>query len=138
MMAKKPLAKNAEFMKMMNFLDEPSEIASSSRENIKTEPIYNEDDEDPQVESDELMMEESSTLETEQLFTNGVDYEILLKDAKKPRNYEELFLLSLAGSMSKLDDDEQMVVKAEFLRILSDAHERSKKKNASKNFQDIF
>ena len=120
----------------MKFLE--SDTAAGSKDHIKAEPIYNEEEEDSQAEGDELMMQESSTLETEQLFTNGVDYEILLKDAKKPRNYEELFLLSLAGSLSKLDDEEQMIVKADFLRILSEAHERCKKKNETRNFQDIF
>lgn len=131
-MTKKILAKDAGFIKMMKFLD-----SDSSKEDIKIEPIYNEDEEDPQ-ESDELMTEESTPLETEQLFTNGVDYEILLKDAKKPRNYEELFLLSLAGSMSKLDDEEQMNVKTDFLRILSEAHERCKKKRETRDFQDSY
>lgn len=50
-------------------------------------------------------------------------------ESLKPRNYDEHFLLSLAGSLTSLEEKEKNIVKAEILRVISDAHERSSTNN---------
>lgn len=46
----------------------------------------------------------------------------------KPRNYDEHFMLSMAGSLVSLDETEKIKVKSEIIRVISEAHERSSAK----------